>query len=259
MSGFLGYLHAIRLFQSGLVFAGCTTIICAGLTFSTATMVRSNGILAGIPFLVEAVTTLLAMFSQGLSASRVFQLASIVFAGLLVACGMVYPQGLAYKDYCYGRATETRRPWCNQTIPSIFTWVQSHYWNVGPFRYWTVSNLPLFILAAPTLSVLIYSAVDVLRRPQFLSLETQQAPATSSAGKRALLSLALPQLVLAVLALTSYHVQIITRLSSGYPLWYIWLATELQTEPKRSSVVIRWMVIYGLVQAGLYASFLPPA
>ncbi|KIW35630.1 uncharacterized protein PV07_02315 [Cladophialophora immunda] len=259
MSGFLGYLHATQLLRRGLVFAGCTTMICAGMSFSTATMVRSNGILAGIPFLVEAITTLLAVLSQGLSASRLFWLASVVAGGLLVAFGMVYPQGLAYQDYCYGRDSEVRRPWCNQTIPSIFTWVQSHYWNVGPFRYWTVSNLPLFILAAPMLSILIYSALDVLRRPQFLIRETPHSPITASAGKRVLLSLALPQLMLAVLAFTSYHVQIITRLSSGYPLWYMWLATKLEMEPKRASVVIRWMVIYALVQAGLYASFLPPA
>lgn len=73
--------------------------------------------------------------------------------------------------------------------------------------------------------------------------------------------LALPQLVLALLALTSYHVQIITRLSSGYPLWYIWLAGRIcDTAYHRiSKAVFRWMVIYTMVQAGLYASFLPPA
>lgn len=73
------------------------------------------------------------------------------------------------------------------------------------------------------------------------------------------MSLALPQLALAVLGLTSYHVQIITRLSSGYPLWYIWLAVKIQEEPRHISVIVRWMGIYALIQAGLYASFLPPA
>lgn len=73
------------------------------------------------------------------------------------------------------------------------------------------------------------------------------------------MSMALPQLVLAVLALTTYHVQIITRISSGYPLWYIWLAAKTQETPKRTVPIIRWMVIYALIQAGLYASFLPPA
>ncbi|EXJ65686.1 uncharacterized protein A1O5_11213 [Cladophialophora psammophila CBS 110553] len=259
ISGFLGYMHATQHFHRGLVLAGCATMICVGMSFSTATMVRSNGILAGIPFLIEASSTVMAIFFRGLSASRLSRLASVVVGGLLVAFGMVYPQARAYWEYCYGHGAEDKRSWCNQTVPSIFTWVQSHYWNVGPFRYWTVSNLPLFLLAAPSLWILIYSAVDIVRHPRLLIRDAQQSPTPASAGERVLLSLALPQLILALLALTSYHVQIITRLSSGYPLWYIWLATKLQTESKRTSVVIRWMVIYALIQAGLYASFLPPA
>jgi len=133
--------------------------------------------------------------------------------------------------------------------------------NVGPFRYWTVSNIPLFLLATPALCLLTYSAVDVLRDPRVL---LQGSPSTTSTPrtihKRTLVwSIALPQLVLALLALTSYHVQIITRISSGSPLWYIWLAAKVQDQPTRFSVVIRWMVMYALIQACLYASFLPPA
>lgn len=79
---------------------------------------------------------------------------------------------------------------------------------------------------------------------------------------------ALPQLVLAILALTSYHVQIITRLSSGYPVWYWWLASMVLNDRevwsgkrkwKPAIIITRWMVIYGIVQGGLFASFLPPA
>ena len=72
--------------------------------------------------------------------------------------------------------------------------------------------------------------------------------------------IALPQAVLAILAVTSYHVQIITRISSGYPLWYWWLAWSLMVgEQKMPLYLIRWMIIYGIVQAALFASFLPPA
>ena len=78
----------------------------------------------------------------------------------------------------------------------------------------------------------------------------------------------LPQLVLVILALTSYHIQIITRLSSGYVVWYWWLA-HIMVEYQHldlfgrkwnvSKAVVRWMVMYALVQGGLFASFLPPA
>lgn len=79
--------------------------------------------------------------------------------------------------------------------------------------------------------------------------------------------LAVPQCLLGILALTTYHVQIITRLSSGYPLWYWWLASNIVDERplklgERSipmKVVVRWMVLYALIQAGFFAAFLPPA
>jgi phosphatidylinositol glycan class V len=91
-----------------------------------------------------------------------------------------------------------------------------------------------------------------------------------------LVRLALPQIVLASMAFTSFHVQIITRLSAGYPLWYLVLSSEvLNTSSMQGSLdrgstwgfdrqrlakwTVRWMVVYGLVQGALYASFLPPA
>lgn len=80
--------------------------------------------------------------------------------------------------------------------------------------------------------------------------------------------LVLPQLALALAAATSFHVQIINRLSSGYPLWYLSVArsaTASESSNKRSKVglsfqiVVRGMIMYAIIQAALYASFLPPA
>lgn len=133
--------------------------------------------------------------------------------------------------------------------------------NVGPFRYWTLSNVPLFLLATPALLLLIYSAADFIINPRFL-LSAKATKTNATALHRdmtTVVALALPQLLIAILAFTSYHVQIITRLSSGYPLWYIWVAGQADSQSKFSRPIIRWMVIYSLVQAGLYAAFLPPA
>ena len=74
-------------------------------------------------------------------------------------------------------------------------------------------------------------------------------------------SMGLAQLVLTLLTVTTYHIQIITRISSGYPLWYIWLAESLsdkvRAEPAGKIVV--FMVMYASIQGALFASFLPPA
>lgn len=84
--------------------------------------------------------------------------------------------------------------------------------------------------------------------------------------QKVLLRLAIPQALLAVAALTSYHVQIINRISSGYPLWYWYIVAhvlEAYRSPKSGSrkytAIVRGMVVYALTQAVLFGSFLPPA
>ena len=145
----------------------------------------------------------------------------------------------------------------------------------GFLEYWTLSNLPLFALAAPMLLILIRSSFWALafaaRQVTSPDTDLREAALLKSCPDvedQLLPRLAIPQLVLAFLALTNYHVQIITRLSSGYPVWYWWLASLvirgrevsfLRIQWRPAVVIVRWMVIYGIVQGALFASFLPPA
>lgn len=146
--------------------------------------------------------------------------------------------------------------------------------NVGFFRYWTVSNIPLFLLAAPMLAIMATSAIWGLTRGSGSTEEKtgdgkiEEGARQPERARRVVLRLAIPQLVLAVMALTSYHVQIITRLSSGYPVWYWWLASMMSenremvvfgTKWQPAKVITRWTVVYAMVQGGLFVSFLPPA
>ena len=120
------------------------------------------------------------------------------------------------------------------------------------------------------LIILFASSLDRLlnNRPQTGSTEKANASNLDADLKnRVMLRLAIPQLLLALTALTTSHVQIITRLASGSPLWYIWIADQISSGTKDQAreakswtgVVVRWMVIYAMVQGGLFASFLPPA
>lgn len=83
-----------------------------------------------------------------------------------------------------------------------------------------------------------------------------------------LFRLAVPQGLLAIMALTSYHVQIINRISSGYPLWYWYLvsmAMHSVQDPRKQhhsrilTVAAQAMAAYALIQGVLFGSFLPPA
>jgi phosphatidylinositol glycan class V len=150
--------------------------------------------------------------------------------------------------------------------------------GVGFMKYWTISNIPLFLLATPMLFVMARSAslaiagrcdgslAEQVENPveRKRKVNTDSADQVVIKQRDALLfRLALPQLALAVLALTTIHVQIITRISSGYPLWYLVLAREITngdlSEKRVAKWTVRWMVMYALIQGVLFASFLPPA
>jgi phosphatidylinositol glycan class V len=136
--------------------------------------------------------------------------------------------------------------------------------NVGLFKYWTVSNLPLFLLAAPMLVLLIWSSATSCIQTAQKSAKTEKG---ASLNHQILRRLALPQLVVSVLALTTFHVQIVNRISSGYILWYLYLAQILIQKPSSltnktrdwTKIGVRSMICYGIIQTGLFTAFLPPA
>jgi phosphatidylinositol glycan class V len=111
------------------------------------------------------------------------------------------------------------------------------------------------------LSVLIVSGLDLLRSSEMRAYGCAWGRSVDERLLGSLIkSAAIGQVLLALLAVTSYHVQIITRISSGYPLWYWWLASVLSG--RKTSVgkaVLMFMVMYASIQAALFASFLPPA
>ena len=268
-------------------------ILLSGVVFGIATTFRGNGLLSGLLLVWNALACGTRILRSIDITGNVRHLLVVSVSGLLMACIAAVPQYLAYSEYCgRGIADTDRRPWCSSWPPSIYTGVQRQYWWVFPsgphivnlanflravgfLNYWTISNLPLFLLATPMIFILTRSGIWALRGCSNSEVGAiKGSPDNIEFGPPLHIDqaiarcLATPQIVLAILALTSYHVQIITRLSSGYPVWYWWLASltledreSISTGRKwnTSLVISRWMVIYAIVQGGLFASFLPPA
>jgi phosphatidylinositol glycan class V len=178
--------------------------------------------------------------------------------------------------YCSERILLGAEPLLVSITPCISAIHLTFFRDVGLFRYWTLPNIPLFLMAAPMLWLLLASSVTVLRsysQPPPRWRPVPQGGATSESQNDSPImhyvpELALPQLVLAVAALTSFHVQIVNRLASGYPTWYLMVATWLVDQQEasgskrsrqRSQWIIRGMLIYALSQGMLFANFLPPA
>ncbi|KAF8477189.1 GPI mannosyltransferase 2 [Kalaharituber pfeilii] len=279
-------LFSLLTFTGYLIYASSSTarsfqrnlgIVAAGAVFSLSTLVRSNGVLNGLILLKSFIEEIWMMFQQIQRAEfieRVGRIISLGIAGLMVGAGLAIPQSIAWVEYC--TIERETREWCTRIPPSIYLWVQERYWNVGFLRYWTISNIPLFLLAAPMLCILLKSGtaavtVNIHEPPPVAAVASNgdKHPKPNPQTPTVLIKeFAIPQVALACLALVSYHVQIINRLSSGCVVWYWWLAQAITNEAQGSAPVgerkvglwvVRWMVVYGLVQAVLFAGFLPPA
>lgn len=124
--------------------------------------------------------------------------------------------------------------------------------------------------------LLVYSSVTILHNSYVQPLHGRPVPHSSGTLDTNpaspvicdLPELALPQLALAVAAATSFHVQIINRIASGYPIWYLTVATWLTSRPLNNHVAnqpnhgqwaVRAIIMYSLIQGTLFANFLPPA
>lgn len=191
--------------------------VMAGCAFGLASLLRSNGLLWGILFLY-------ALFSEKRPAKTTLR---IIIGGSIIGCSFLYPQYLAYKQFCPGR------PWCDQALPLIYGFVQKEYWNNGFMRYWTPNNIANFLFAFPTLTLLARS-ITAIPMP-----------------------FKLVQGVLLVGAIFFWHVQIVTRIASCLPGPYLYLAEISGT--KEYKIWVSYFIIWGIVQAALFGGFLPPA
>ncbi|KAJ5595307.1 uncharacterized protein N7459_001515 [Penicillium hispanicum] len=126
ITGFYLYSSSLIAERNGAVGLRDAQVLTSAILFAIATIVRSNGILSGFLFAYDAVLLTWASLTQGPSLHNTRRLAVITFGGSIVAVGMILPQVLAYQMYCM--AERDLRPWCNWTIPGIYSWVQSYYW-----------------------------------------------------------------------------------------------------------------------------------
>lgn len=131
--------------------------------------------------------------------------------------------------------------------------------NVGLFRYWTLSNLPLFMLAAPMLVMMSISGVWGFGSNRQTQHATNKQPKRAEEGFPILRNLATSQLLFTLITFTTAHVQIITRTSSAFPVWLWYSTVSSQKGNALVGNVAKFMVMYAVIQGGLFASFLPPA
>jgi GPI mannosyltransferase 2 len=102
-------------------------VLLSGSIFERALRHRSNGIFNGIPILAAFLQAGVAF----LKTPRWVHIREVLvfgIAGVWLSLGLLDPQVEAFFEYCSPRRNAVPRPWCSARIPSIYSFVQDHYW-----------------------------------------------------------------------------------------------------------------------------------
>ncbi|KAI0641782.1 GPI mannosyltransferase 2 [Trametes meyenii] len=251
------------LSYSGMLFCARKNWFFAACCFALAGAFRSISI-----FLCGFVAW--ALVVDPILARREVRIGRVLYAAALCSLTLAFPmcyQYYAYLLFCTG--TPTPASWCNGFPPSIYTYVQAKYWNGGFLRYWTLQQLPNFLLGAPPLLLLFAFTQRYIRRalaPRLRTFVLGPAPTTTSNNRDrspflspSIAPHVIHALILSLLLLFASHTQIVLRQAASMPLTY-WAAAWLLVErPVLGRWWVGWSVVWGALSCVLWAVFLPPA
>lgn len=128
-TGLYLYATAFRDRSKGRTGASDILMLASGVCFGVATTFRSNGLLDGLIFCYDAINSAIAILRNHDFGANLRRLCVALLSGGLMALILIIPQYLAYQEFCgeKGAFGDSRR-WCSMWVPSIYAWVQEHYW-----------------------------------------------------------------------------------------------------------------------------------
>ncbi|KIK67109.1 glycosyltransferase family 76 protein [Collybiopsis luxurians FD-317 M1] len=226
----------------GMLYCAETKWFLATICFALASAFRSNGILlSGFILWGLLVRPFLETAKPPVQLSPYAK--SIVYSAIIFI-PFISHQATGYFAFCASRA-DANPSWCSQPLPLIYSHVQSTYWNVGFLRYWTMAQLPNFIISAPLFTLIFVYCAHVF--------------CTATSSSVALVPHAIQACVLCCTLLFGSHVQIILRLAPSMPLMYWAVAWLVIDHPKAGKWWVGCSVVWGTIAILLWSVFLPPA
>jgi len=135
------YTEALFAF---LVFSGLRRIESdrlaqAALFLTAATTVRANGIINIFFYPAYFIRTSL----HNRKKPNLWKLMIVSAYMSMIVLPFVFFQIWIYKRFC------PEEPWCQNTIPIAYTYIQKKYWNNGFLQYWQFKKIPNFLLGSP--------------------------------------------------------------------------------------------------------------
>eukprot|EP00040_Diaphanoeca_grandis_P032462 m.196728 g.196728 ORF g.196728 m.196728 type:complete len:571 (+) comp32631_c0_seq3:180-1892(+) len=178
--------------------ASCKTTIefCGALVFlAAASATRSvgltNGIIATWPLVCWGVTRIslpVKPKDQATSTTNLGVEGCVLGAVVVATWGpLMWHDMNGVAQFCGGISTTGEPPlWCTASAhPSLYAHVQRKYWNVGPFLYWELKQIPNFILVFPVVIIGVDVVVAMLKHvfERFQSIQLA-LPKTKQGGLR---------------------------------------------------------------------------
>ncbi|KAK6463223.1 GPI mannosyltransferase 2 [Scheffersomyces coipomensis] len=210
--------------------------VFSGIIISLTFTIRANALLLGVIYLIDLYQFLIINKNVNNSIGA-------IMGGLPLFLMFVITNLISYLKFC-----PQRGEWCNYKLPILFQYAQSHYWNVGFLKYWTMGNIPNFIIILPTIIIQVFTILsfykDLPQSPKFLNL-------------------VIISILMNIGAIFFWNAQILTRIITMLPLQYWYLSILFQNpNPHQKSmvkIIIYYNLIWNFLQTSLLAAFLPPA
>ncbi|KAF7362036.1 GPI mannosyltransferase 2 [Mycena venus] len=231
----------------GMLYCAKSRYFAAAVAFTLAASFRSNGFLLS-GFIIWGLLVHPFLHRQPIYASSV--LACVILSALPFTPFIAHNY-TAYLAFC---TAPSAPEWCARRLPLIYSYVQVRYWNSGFLRYWTLQQLPNFLIAAPPL--LAVSTFSVYHLRHWLGSPADSGRAFLSAS---IAPHAIHALIMSATLLFASHTQIVLRLAASMPITYWAAAWLLLQHPKWGRAWVAWSVLWGAVSILLWGAFLPPA
>lgn len=162
--------------------------------------------------------------------------------------------------------TADQSPWCRQSLPISYGYIQSTYWNVGLFKYYELKQIPNFLLAAPILLVVLFNCWRYVAKNPRIVLTLGLIPIHGKNTNQFVFIV--HAFTMAVFCVLFVHIQVATRmLASSSPCLYWFVATHitdkkslgqiLRTRSRTGKAFVVWFGAYYCIGTILFCNFLP--
>lgn len=225
--------------------------------------------------LIFAASVFIVFFQFGIFQTYIYNLFCIKkdfrFAGHIIKYAIKENLVLA------GNKTDLSSPWCLNRVPMAYSYIQSHYWDVGFFKYFELKQIPNFLLAFPMISFMLFKSLQFVKNNFKNCLKLGFVK-----GDFSIFPFVLHGLFLTIFCFFFVHIQVTTRMiASSTPVFY-WFCSDFFGKQKSKGktnfknkillfiyslgpkdfyiqrlIILLWFLIYFVIGTVLFSNFLP--